>query len=128
VFTLKDNNKKSVKFLTSEEKMQLRFSEEIIIHILEQSIIYTCACPAQVCKAINEQRALYNYQQKCLNLTDTDKAVHHLIASTIEKTHAQLEECLERVLLLEEWDMETFQMPEKMKKQLLCDIEKSYDS
>jgi hypothetical protein len=51
-----------------------------------------------------------------------------LIASTIEKTHAQLEECLERVLLLEEWDMETFQMPEKMKKQLLCDIEKSYGS
>lgn len=105
--------------------MQLRFSDQVITLILEQSIIYTCACPAQVCKAINEQRALYKYQQNCLNLTDTDLAVHQLIAETVEATHAQLEKCLEQILLLEGWDMETYQMPEAMQKKLLCEFEDS---
>lgn len=103
--------------------MKLRFSDQVIIHILEQSIIYHCACPAQICKAINGQRALYNYQKNCLNSTDTDKTVHQLIADTVESTHAQLEQCLEQILLLEGWDMTTYQMPELMQKKLLCDFE-----
>lgn len=105
--------------------MKLRFSDDEITHILQQSIIYTCACPSQVCKAINEQRALYRYQAGCLNLTDTDKAVHQLISDTVELTHAQLEECLEQILLMEGWDMETYQMPEAMQKKLLCEFESS---
>lgn len=105
--------------------MKLRFSDQVITYILEQSIIYTCACPAQVCKAINEQRALYNYQQQCLNLTDTDKAVHETISKTVAITHAHLEQCLEDVLRLEGWDMETYQMPESMQKKLLCEFEDS---
>lgn len=105
--------------------MKLRFSDQVITHILEQSIIYTCACPAQVCKAINEQRALYNYQKSCLNRTETDKAVHQSIAETVETTHALLEQCLEHILLLEGWDMETYQMPESMQKKLLCEFEDS---
>lgn len=103
--------------------MELRFSVEIITHILEQSIIYSCACPAQVCKVINEQRALYKYQQRCLNLADIDKAVHQLISDTVKLTHAQLEQCLEQILLLEGWDMQTYQMPESMQKKLICEFE-----
>ena len=108
--------------------MKLRFSDQTITYILEQSIVYSCACPAQVCKAINEQRALHKYQLNCLNLTDTDKIVHQLISDTVESTHAQLEHCLEQILLLEEWDMETYQMPEAMQKKLLCDFENSLGS
>ncbi|MCK9636866.1 hypothetical protein V3O24_05370 [Methylobacter sp. Wu8] len=105
--------------------MNIRFSNEIITSILQQSLVYTCSCPAQVCKAINEQRALFNYQKQCLNLTDTDKAVHQAIADTVEKTHAQLEQCLEDVLRLEGWDMDTYQMPETMQKRLISEFEDS---
>jgi hypothetical protein len=109
------------------KKMKQRFSDQTVTYILEQSIVYTCACPAQVCKAINEQRALYRYQETCLNLTDTDKAVHRSIAETVKITHAHLEHCLEQVLLLEGWDMETYQMPESMQKKLLCDFEAGFE-
>lgn len=105
--------------------MKLRFSDQVITHILEQSIIYTCACPAQVCKVINEQRALYNYQKNCLNRTETDKAVHQSIAETVETTHTLLEQCLEHILHLEGWDMETYQMPKSMQKKLLYEFEDS---
>lgn len=108
--------------------MKLRFTNQEITSILEQAIIYTCACPAQVCKAINEQRALYRYQENCLDLTDTDKAVHQLISDTVTATHAQLEYCLEQILLLEGWDMETYQMPKSMQKKLLSEIENTLDS
>ncbi len=105
--------------------MNIRFSNEVITHILQQSLVYTCACPAQVCKAINEQRALFNYQKQCLNLTDTDKAVHQVIAATVENTHAQLEQCLEDILRLEGWNMDTYQMPEAMQKRLISEFEDS---
>jgi hypothetical protein len=106
--------------------MKLQFSNDVITHILEQSIIYTCACPAQICKAINEQRALFAYQQKCLNLTDTDKSVHETIAKAVETVHAELESCLEAVLQLEGWDMATYQMPDNLQKKLLCELEDSF--
>jgi hypothetical protein len=105
--------------------MNIRFPDAVITHIIEQSIIYTCACPAQVCKAISEQRALFHYQEKCLNLTDTDKIVHQTIAETVEKTHTLLEQCLEDVLRLEGWDMKTYQMPADMQKKLMCEFEDS---
>lgn len=105
--------------------MNFRFPDEIIAHILNQSLIYTCACPAQVCKAINEQRRLFEYQKRCLNLTETDKAVHQKIASTVENIHAQLEQCLDDILCLEGWDMNTYQMPETMQKKLISEFDDS---
>lgn len=108
--------------------MKTRFSDQTISLILQQSTAYTCACPAQICKAINEQRRLFQYQAKCLNLTDTDKAVHQLIANTSEITHAELENCLEQVLILEGWNMETYQMPESLKQKLWCEFENTLNS
>lgn len=102
--------------------MNTRFSNEVIAHIKGQSIIYTCACPAQICKVINESRALFTYQQQCLNLTDTDKAVHQAIAKTAESIHVLLEQCLEDILQLEGWDMETYQLPESMLKKLMSEF------
>lgn len=102
--------------------MNTRYPNEVITHIIEQSIIYSCACPAQICAVINKNRALFNYQQRCLNLTDTDKAVHQTIAKTTENIHILLEKCLEDILHLEGWDMETYQMPESMQKKLMSEF------
>jgi hypothetical protein len=99
--------------------MKTKFSHEVIIRILEQSLIYQCACPAQVCKSINELRALYAYQQSCLNLTDIDRAIHQSIADAVSLCHAEMEKCLETILTLEKWDMNTYEMPELLKNRIL---------
>lgn len=108
--------------------MKQHFSDEELMIILEQSIIYTCACPAQLCRAIESQRTLYKYQQNCLDMTETDKRVHKTIAETIEKTHAELEDCLDKVLRLEGWNLETLQMPEDLQKTLLCELDDSSEN
>ena len=99
--------------------MKKKFPNEVLIKILDQSVSYQCACPAQVCEHINRQRALYDYQSKCLNLTDTDLGVHERIAQTTMTVHAAMEDCLEDILKLEGWDMTTFEMPESLKTKIL---------
>lgn len=99
--------------------MKTRFSNEVITRILEQSVVYQCACPAQVCRSINELRALFVYQADCLNLTDTDIAVHRRIVDAVQIGHAEMEKCLEDILLLEGWDMNTFKMPEALMNRIL---------
>lgn len=101
--------------------MKYLFSREQLDSILKQSMMYACACPAQICKVIKDQRVLYTYQQECLNQDDTDKAVHQAIADTLEVTHAQLEACLKDVLTLEGWDLETLEMPPAILKKLMGD-------
>jgi hypothetical protein len=101
--------------------MNYLFSREQLDTILKQSMMYACACPAQICKTIKEQRALYTYQQECLNQDDTDKAVHQAIADAIEETHPKLEACLKEVLTLEGWDLETLEMPAAILKKLMGD-------
>ena len=82
-------------------------------------MMYTCACPAQVCKSIQEQRALYKYQEECLDQDDVDRAVHSAIMNTVAQTHALLEDCLEEVLKLEGWDMQNYTMPESLVQRML---------
>jgi hypothetical protein len=103
--------------------MLLFFSNQILTHILEQSMLLHCACPAQLCKAINEQRALYGYQEHCINNNETDKAVHQRIAETLRATHAQLEQCLYDILRLEKWDLETYDMPDELRDKLLSEFD-----
>ena len=101
-----------------------QFSDQQLRHILEQSVIYSCACPAQVCKALLEERELFSYQSNCLNLTTTDEAVHRSIAESVQVTHRVMEECLVNVLKLEGWDLETLTMPEALQKRMFdeqCD-------
>lgn len=100
-----------------------KFSEVQIIRILEQAAIYACACPAQVCKAINQQRSLFNYQARCIDNSATDLAVHQRIAESTQRTHAELEACLQDVLDLEGWDMTTLTMPKGLAKRLADSID-----
>ena len=99
-----------------------RFSDKVLFSIIEQSAVFVCACPAQVCSQLRSQRELYNYQMDCLNKTETDTLVHETIAKALIKTHADLESCLEKILHLEGWDMTTYQMPENIQKRILKSI------
>lgn len=94
------------------------FSPDQIKRILDQSLIYMCACPAQLCRQISSIKGLYDYQGKCLNRNDTDRLVHQRIAETAQRIHAELEACLQEVLTLEGWNMETLEMPANLQKKM----------
>ena len=102
--------------------MHKNYSREQIIHIRDQALTYQCACPAQVCVAIDAIRDLHAYQAKCLDSSETDHAVHQRISESAEATHAELENCLTDILKLEGWDMESLTMPDYLKKRLLDEL------
>jgi hypothetical protein len=96
--------------------LNVQYTDAQLSHIIDQCLIYQCACPAQVVKHLIGLRDLYAYQENCLNQTDTDVAVHQRIAVDTARAHAVMEECLRAVLLLEQWDMDTLQMPTSLQK------------
>lgn len=95
--------------------MKEQFTAAQISRIIDQALIYQCACPAQVGRAIFELRELYEYQMNCANNTENDKRVHTAIARATEKSHEIMEECLEQVLQLEGWEMGSLNLPEALK-------------
>ena len=96
--------------------MKERFNPAQISKVIDQALIYQCACPAQVCRAIFELRELYDYQMKCASESVNDERVHHTIAQATESAHALMEQCLQDILDIEGWDQQTFLMPESLKK------------
>lgn len=96
--------------------METRFSGQQLAHIIDQALVYQCACPAQVCQALIGLRDLYAYQQNCIESTDTDRAVHVRIAQAARDSHDLMEVCLRDVLSLEGWDMATLTMPDNLRK------------
>lgn len=99
--------------------MTTRFSSEQLGKILEQAMLYQCACPAQVTRLLTEIHLLKRYQQTCLDQTQTDTAVHQRIYDTLQAITPTVEDCLETILCEEGWDMESLEMPEALQKQLL---------
>lgn len=102
--------------------MNKTYTDEQISYIRDQALIYQCACPAQVCEAIDAIRQLYKHQDKCLDTTQTDTAVHLRIKESAEINHEELERCLTDILKLEDWDMQTLKMPDTLKKRSLQNI------
>ena len=96
--------------------MKERFPAAQVTRVLDQALIYQCACPAQVCRTIFELRELYDYQKNCANIPEEDQGVHATIAEATEGAHALMEECLARVLAIEGWDLATLTMPEHLRK------------
>lgn len=96
--------------------MKEQFHPSQISKVIDQSLVYQCACPAQVCRTIFELRELYEYQMNCVNDTANDQRVHSTIAAAAEKAHALMEECLQQILEIEGWNTETFAMPDSLKK------------
>ena len=101
---------------------QQRFSDEDLIKIIEEGLIYMCACPAQVAENLRKVRELYCYQTNCLQSAENDALVHSTIAATAVAIHAQLEDCMEKILELEKWDRATLQMPPHLRKRQAQEI------
>lgn len=96
--------------------MQERFNSASISSIIDQALVYQCACPAQVCRTILEMRELYEYQRSCGNDSANDRKVHDTIAEATACSHALMEQCLTEILALEGWDMATLTMPESLRR------------
>jgi hypothetical protein len=98
--------------------MDMMFSDAVLSKILDQSVVYQCACPAQVCRMLFQQRELFAYQRDCLDLSEVDRAVHLRIAQALRASHQMMEDCLTEILRLEGWDQDSYEMPEALKARL----------
>ena len=96
--------------------MKERYNAEQISKVIDQALIYQCACPAQVCKAIFELRELYDYQINCVSDSKNNALVHKTIAAAAEASHEIMEECLKQILDMEGWNQANFVMPESLKQ------------
>lgn len=92
------------------------FTDAEIATVIEQGIVYTCACPAQVALALRHVRDLCRYQARCLENPKTDQAVHSEIASSAAQAHDILQSCLLKIVEMEGWDRATLQMPAGMRE------------
>ncbi|HWU83343.1 MAG TPA: hypothetical protein VN063_07625 [Methylophilaceae bacterium] len=96
--------------------MKEQFQPAQISKVIDQALVYQCACPAQVCRTIFELRELYEYQMNCANDTVNDQRVHNTIAAAAEQAHALMEECLKQILEIEGWDAQDLVMPDALRK------------
>jgi hypothetical protein len=103
-------------------ELQSRYSDAELSKVVEQGLIYMCACPAQVAEALGKLRALHRYQMNCLAVPQNDSRVHGAIARSVALAHATLENCLDEVVALEKWDRATLTMPDFLRARQLHEI------
>ncbi|MBC7622837.1 MAG: hypothetical protein H7232_05585 [Aeromicrobium sp.] len=96
--------------------MQQRYDAAQLSQVIDQALVYQCACPAQVCRAIFELRDLYDYQMNCANDSTNDRLVHEAIANTAQLAHEAMESCLAQVLEIEGWNPTDLIMPVALRK------------
>lgn len=104
--------------------MSSHFDNLQVQGIIEEAMLYMCACPAQVGTEILRLRELYNYQQACISKGTVMASVHSKIADAAKQAHDVLEACLFQVLEMEGWDMNSLKMPEglrELREQFLLD-------
>jgi len=94
-----------------------RFDDTQLKHIIDQAMIYICACPAQVASQILQLRQLHAYQHGCLKRGAVPDAVHEHIAAATEEAHARMEDCLDEARQLEGGDRERLEMPAGLRRQ-----------
>ena len=99
-----------------------RFSDADLTQIIEEAAIYMCACPAQLADAMRKLRELHRYQMRCINQTTNDAMVHGDIAASTVQAHALLQDCLDRVLELEQWDRSSLRMPPHLRQRQLREM------
>ena len=93
-----------------------RFTDAELEKIIDAGLIYMCACPAMVADNLRKLRELHRYQLKCMDKPENCNAVHQTIARNTVIAHAQMQDCLDEVLVLEEWDRATLEMPEGLRQ------------
>jgi hypothetical protein len=108
----------------TELRMQYeeRFTDAQLSNIVEQGMVYMCACPAQVAEAIRKLRELRRYQIRCLSNSNNDGQVHQAIADRVSAAHHTMQECLEDIIRMEGWNRETLEMPANLRKRLMQEM------
>ena len=92
--------------------VQNLFADAELEKIVNEAMLYMCACPAQVAAQISHLRGLLRYQRNCQQTASGSAVrVHQTIVDATLQAHRQLEECLDQVLQLEGWDRQTLEMP-----------------
>jgi len=99
-----------------------RYSDLELMSIVEQGMIYMCACPAQLAEALLKLRSLHKYQLTCASNPENDAAVHAAIARSTVQSHHIMQDCLDTVIALEKWDRATLKMPEGLRKRQLQEL------
>jgi hypothetical protein len=99
-----------------------RFTDAELDTVLEQGMIYMCACPAQVADGLRKLRELLRYQNRCLENPSNDSQVHTTIARSVIEAHETLQRCLDEVIVLEKWDRATLEMPADLRKRQMREI------
>ena len=98
------------------------FSDAELEKIVEEGLVYMCACPAQVADTTRKVREMYRYQADCLKEPKNDARVHTAIANTAAAIHAQLEQCMADILEIEQWDRATLTMPPHLRKRQMQEL------
>ena len=98
--------------------MKQQFSASQVSKVIDQALMYQCACPAQVCKSIFDLRELFDYQMNCASDDINNALVHNTIAAAAEVSHEIMEECLKKILEIEGWDQTNFIMPESIRQKV----------
>jgi hypothetical protein len=100
--------------------MEYLYSDQQLEKVINEATIYVCACPAQVAEMLNKLRHLYDYQQNCLvhERADINSEVHNRIAQATVEAHRIMEACMQDILRIEGWDMETLKMPDNLREML----------
>jgi hypothetical protein len=93
-----------------------RFSNQQLEQILDEAMIYLCACPAQVAEQLLQLRKVFDYQNKCISKGSLLADVHRRIADAVSITHTEMENCLTDVMRMEGWDPQTLKMPEGLRE------------
>ena len=105
-----------------KDELSKVYSKQQLEKILDEALIYMCACPAQVAEQLIRLRELFAYQTECVSDSTLMNDVHYRIAESTRKAHAELEQCLSEVLTMEGWDPQTLNMPEGLRQIRLQNI------
>jgi hypothetical protein len=99
-----------------------RFTDAELVQVIEQAMIYMCACPAQVAASVRKLRELYRYQLRCIANPENNNDVHAQIALNTIQSHSIMQDCLDQIIVLEKWDRSTLEMPAGLRKRQLQEM------
>ena len=99
-----------------------QFTDEQLAYIIEQGLIYMCACPAQVAEGVRKLREIHRYQGTCINNPDNESAVHGVIANSVALAHQTMQDCLEDIIRMEGWNRTTLEMPAHLRQRQLKEL------
>ena len=99
-----------------------RFTDAELNSVIEQGMIYMCACPAQVADCLRTLRELLRDPNQCSENPHNDYEVHTAIARRVSAAHETMQRCLDEIVELEKWDRTTMLMPEDLRKRQMLAI------